>query len=165
MSRKQYVVLGSLVVLAAAWYLFRPELLFVNARVHEDFPAPAAAQGAGAAQAMTLARGDFHGVAHQTKGTATVHQSADGERVLRFTGFETSNGPALKVYLVAAPDANDNATVTSAGFLDLGPLKGNIGDQNYAVPAEVDLAKYQSVTVWCSRFNVNFATAPLTGSR
>jgi hypothetical protein len=54
----------------------------------------------------------------------------------------------------------DSATVTSAGFIDLGSLKGNIGDQNYTIPADVDLAKYRAATIWCKRFNVNFGTAP-----
>jgi len=63
---------------------------------------------------------------------------------------------------VAAPDANDNETVTQAGFIHLGALKGTSGDQNYDVPADVDLAQYRAVTVWCRRFGVNFATAPLT---
>jgi len=40
-------------------------------------------------------------------------------------------------------------------------MKGNIGDQNYDVPASVDLAKYRAATIWCARFNVNFGTAPL----
>jgi hypothetical protein len=43
-------------------------------------------------------------------------------------------------------------------------MKGNIGDQNYDVPGNVDLKKYQAVTIWCARFSVNFATAPLTAS-
>ncbi|MFO0969526.1 MAG: DM13 domain-containing protein [Gemmataceae bacterium] len=113
---------------------------------------------------MLLAQGMFHGVAHGGKGTAALHRLTGGERVLRFTDFETSNGPALHVYLIAAADAADNATVTSAAFVDLGPLKGNIGEQNYAIPADVDLSKYHAVTIWCSRFNVNFATAPLKQS-
>jgi hypothetical protein len=56
---------------------------------------------------------------------------------------------------------NDNATVTTAGFVDLGSLKGNIGDQNYEVPSNVDLSKYRAATIWCKRFSVNFGTAPL----
>ncbi len=62
------------------------------------------------------------------------------------------------------PDASDNATVTKAGFVNLGPMKGNRGDQNYDVPDGVDLSKYRAVTVWCRRFSVNFATAPLAAS-
>jgi len=108
-----------------------------------------------------LLAGGFHGVAHETKGKATVYQLNDGKRVLRFTDFETSNGPDVQIYLGMASDAKDNATVTNAGFYSLGPIKGNRGDQNYDLPADLDLAKYHSVTVWCRRFGVNFATAPL----
>ena len=81
--------------------------------------------------------------------------------MLRFTDFATSNGPELRLYLVAAGDAKDNETVKQAGFIDLGPLKGNVGDQNYDLPADLDLSKYRAVTVWCVRFSVNFTTAPL----
>jgi hypothetical protein len=85
-----------------------------------------------------------------------------GRRVLRLTDFLTSNGPDVRVYLVAANDAGDNQTVTKAGFVELGKLKGTEGDQNYAIPAELDLGKYRAVTIWCRRFGVNFGTAPLT---
>jgi hypothetical protein len=142
-------------VLAVAWYLFRPELLFVNRDVHEALPA--AAQEA---RPKVLAAGMFHSVAHTTMGTATVHETASG-RVLRLTDFETSNGPAVHVYLIAAPDADDAETVKRAEPIDLGEMKGNRGDQNYDVPAGADLAKYRAVTIWCARFDVNFATAPL----
>jgi hypothetical protein len=101
-------------------------------------------------------------VAHETKGTATVHDLGGGRRVLRLTDFSTSNGPDVRVYLIGANDATDNATVTKDGFVELGALKGNQGDQNYEIPAGLDLAKYHAVTIWCHRFNVNFATAPLT---
>jgi hypothetical protein len=146
-------------LLAVAWYLFRPELLFVNREVHEELPAARAA--AQHTPPKVLASGMFHGVAHTTKGTAAVHETADGKRVLRLTDFETSNGPAVHVYLIAAADAADDATVKKAESIDLGEIKGNRGDQNYDVPAGADLAKYRAVTIWCSRFNVNFATAPL----
>ena len=109
-----------------------------------------------------LAHGSFHSGAHKTEGMAAVYQLADGKRALRLTHFETSNGPAVHVYLVAANDARDNATVKSAGFIDLGPIKGNKGDQNYDVPRSADLMKYRAVTIWCARFGVNFGTAPLS---
>ena len=82
--------------------------------------------------------------------------------MLPFTDFETSNGPDVQVYLVVANDANDNETVTKAGFLHLAALKGNIGNQNYDLLGDIDLTKYRSVTIWCRRFGANFATAPLT---
>jgi hypothetical protein len=92
---------------------------------------------------------------------ASIYQLPGGKRTLRLTEFETSNGPDVHVYLVAASDATDDETVKKAGFLDLGSIKGNIGDQNYELPTDIDLAKYRAVTVWCKRFGVNFATAPL----
>jgi hypothetical protein len=105
--------------------------------------------------------GKFRGIAHETRGTATIFQVAEGKRVLRLTNFETSNGPDVRVFLVAAPDASDNDTVKNAGYIELGKLKGNVGDQNYDVPAGTDLNKYRAVTIWCNRFSVNFGTAPL----
>ena len=58
----------------------------------------------------------------------------------------------------------DDATVKKSGFVDLGSMKGNVGDQNYDVPGTADLSKYQAVTIWCARFNVNFGTAPMTAT-
>jgi hypothetical protein len=113
---------------------------------------------------MTLAMGSFHGNAHDTRGSATVIDLGGGRRVLRLTNFATSNGPDVRIYLVAAPDVQDNATVKTAGFVELGPMKGNIGDQNYEIPASVDLAIYRTVTIWCKRFSVNFGSAPLAKS-
>lgn len=160
MQRRSILIIVAVAVLGVGWYLFRPERLFINATVNEGFPPTATAAGS----AANLAEGAFHGVAHNGVGTATIHQLSDGKRILRFTNFETSNGPDVRVYLVATDDANDNESVTKAGFVDLGALKGNIGDQNYDVPADLDLEKYRAVTVWCRRFGVNFATAALRKS-
>ena len=74
----------------------------------------------------------------------------DGTLVLRLTNFSTSNGPDVHVYMVAAEDAKDVATVQQAGFIDLGVLKGNIGDQNYKFSGNLDLAKYRAVSIWCN---------------
>ena len=154
MSRKLLVVLPIAIVAFVAWYAFRPERLFINQRVNEQLPTASAAN-------IKLASGQFHSGAHETKGTATVLQLADGKKTLRLTDFATSNGPDVRVYLVAAGEAKDNDTVSKAGFIDVGSLKGNIGDQNYDLPAGIDLAKYRAVTIWCKRFSVNFGTAPL----
>jgi hypothetical protein len=156
------VLVAALAVLGGVgWYLFRPELLFVDQQVNEELATTATAQPGPAASPTALAAGTFHSVAHETRGTATV-LDLDGKRILRLTDFATSNGPDVRVYLVAASDAADNETVTKAGFVELGKLKGNKGDQNYDVPAGIDLSQYRAVTIWCARFGVNFATAPLT---
>ena len=108
-----------------------------------------------------LLAGRFHSVAHETRGAATVHDLGEGRRIVRFSDFATSNGPDVRVYLVAAADASDNETVTRAGFIELGQLKGTEGDQNYEIPAGVDLATYDTVLIWCVRFSSGFGEATL----
>jgi hypothetical protein len=156
-QKKTLIVIAIIVLGGIGWYLFRPERAFISERVNESLPGVQTV----ASQSNVLATGMFHDGAHKTSGTAGILRLEDGKRILRLTGFQTSNGPDVRVYLVAAPDALDNATVKSAGFIDLGALKGNIGDQNYDLAADVDLNKYRAVTVWCRRFSVNFGTAPL----
>jgi hypothetical protein len=148
---------GVAVVVLVGWFLFRPERLFVNATVNEGFSDAAPA----ASGPVALASGMFHDGAHETAGNATIYRTPEGKRVLRLTDFHTSNGPDVQVYLVKALDATDNETVTKAGFIHVGALKGNIGDQNYDLPADFDLKQYRAVTIWCRRFGVNFGTAPL----
>lgn len=156
MSLRKLIVVVAIVAAVGAWYAFRPEKLFINHSVSEQFPTAAAAN-----QPKVVSTGNFHDVAHETKGVATVYQAPDGKRTLRLTNFQTSNGPDVQVYLVANSDATDSDTVTRSGFLSLGALKGNLGDQNYELGSDVDLAKYRAVTIWCRRFSVNFGTAPL----
>jgi hypothetical protein len=113
--------------------------------------------------AKTLATGTFHGKVHQTSGRATIYQEQDGKIILRLTNFKTSNGPDVHVILIAAKDAVDNANFLKSNTerVELGKLKGNEGDQNYEIPAGTDLSKFQTVSIYCERFNANFGAAPL----
>jgi hypothetical protein len=156
-----YIAIG-VAVLGVGWYLFRPELLFIDKTVDEKLPVAATSPSASSTEAVViLSSGSFQGLAHETKGVATIHRLPDGKRILRLTEFETSNGPDVRVYLVAAPDGKDDETVKRGGFIDLGAMKGNRGNQNYDVPADTDLNKYLSVSIWCRRFGVNFGAASL----
>lgn len=157
MKKWKIVIPALAIVLFLLWYAFRPDRLFINRSVDESFPA-----AKGDSPAQTLESGTFHSLLHPTSGTATVYVLGDGSHLLRFTNFRTSNGPDVHVYMVATDSANDNESVKRAGFIDLGELKGNIGDQNYVLRPEVDLAKYRAVSVWCKRFSVNFGSASLT---
>jgi hypothetical protein len=107
--------------------------------------------------------GSFHGKVHNTAGRATVYQQADGKYLLRLTNFKTSNGPDVHVILVAAKDADDDANflTNKTEKIELGKLKGNEGDQNYEIPSGTDLSKFQTVSIYCERFNANFGAAPL----
>ena len=152
----------ALILLVGGWAAFRPELLFLHRTAHDSL-LPAAS--------TVLAQGTFHGVAHPTHGTATVYQlpgsSTPGSstpgagRELRLTDFQTSNGPDVRVFLIKASDAMDEAAVTGPGYVELGRLRGSRGDQNYPLPADLNLSQFHAVTIWCRRFKVNFATASL----
>jgi Electron transfer DM13 len=113
--------------------------------------------------AKTLFTGRFHGKVHDTTGRATVYQEADGRLVLRLTGFKTSNGPDVHVILVVTKDASGeaNSPRNNRERVELGKLKGNEGDQNYEIPAGTDLGKFQTVSIYCERFNANFGVAAL----
>ena len=155
-SRRFRTAALSLVLIAGlgGWYWFRPERLLIDRTVSEAVP--------DSGSAVALTSGTFHGVAHETSGTATIYRLPTGKLALHFAGFSTSNGPDVVVYLVAAPDAADANTVKQAGFILVGELKGNVGDQTYEIPEQVDLTRYRAVTIWCRRFSVNFGTAPLS---
>lgn len=158
-------LLGALAALASgltAFVLlyFEPQKLFIDDVVHEPPPVlPAPASGVAPA-ARTLSIGAFRSYEHASAGRARVLAVPDGRRYVRFEAFRTSNGPALKVYLSAAP-ASGPGDAFDDRYLDLGDLKGNIGEQNYSIPRNAHLSRYRSVVVWCARFHVPFAAAPL----
>ncbi len=163
-NTKVSIPLGIGVLALLAWVVFGVfgvHLLFVDDEVNEALPAfdsPAAAAPAAAPVEVTVTTevaGSFVSREHETTGRAFVLGDGSGQRFLRFEEFATSNGPDLNVYLV------DSSTGDVSDFVDLGNLKGNIGDQNYEIPVGTDLSKYDTVVVWCVRFSANFGDAVL----
>ena len=114
-------------------------------------------------QIIVEAAGSFIGRSHPTEGSARVLGDGSGVRFLRLEDFRTDNGPDLNVYLSdAPPDAPAGAF--DDDFVDLGDLKGNVGSQNYEIPAGLDLDRYSTVAIWCVRFGVVFGAADLIAS-
>jgi hypothetical protein len=107
-----------------------------------------------------ILQGKFYGVddIHQSSGEALIYQTPEGY-FLRLENFEVTNGPQLHVIL--GVDDNPYNHDTLGDYLDLGPLKGNIGDQNYVIPADTDLSAYGSVVIYCVPFRAIFAIAPI----
>lgn len=97
--------------------------------------------------------------AHQGQGDATIYELADGNNVLRLENFEVTNGPDLRVYL--APLDADGQPDLHEGAVNLGRLKGNIGNQNYDIPADFDVDQDLAVVIYCQAFHVTFATAAI----
>ena len=106
------------------------------------------------------AAGSFIDRSHPTEGSVMVLGDGSGQRFLRFEDFRTDNGPDLNVYLSTAP-GDAPAGDFDDDFVDLGDLKGNVGAQNYEIPAGLDLDVYSTVAIWCVRFGVVFGTAEL----
>lgn len=108
-----------------------------------------------------ILKGEFYGVddIHKGSGEALIYQTPDGGNFLRLENFEVTNGPQLHVILGVDDNPYNHATL--GDYLDLGPLKGNIGDQNYAIPADTDLNAYGSVVIYCVPFRAIFAIAPI----
>ena len=98
---------------------------------------------------------------HQGSGAATIYRNADGSGLLRLEDFRVTNGPDLHVLLspAAAPASRDE--LQAAGYVGLGKLKGNIGNQNYEIPANIDPNAQGSVIIYCMPFHVIFSVAPL----
>ena len=107
---------------------------------------------------VAIAAGAFFGIDHEAEGTATVYE-LDGRFVLRFEDdTDIQNGPDLFVWVLETDDYDGG---DPGQYIDLGKLKGNVGGQNYELPAEYDPEVHQYVLIWCERFSTPFAAAPL----
>ncbi|WP_437097230.1 DM13 domain-containing protein [Streptomyces sp. enrichment culture] len=183
-AARRVVAVAAVPAVAAAGlglYWFQPWKLWVDEEVREELPtaaaaAPAPRQPSSAAESSgapsspaagprTVADGELVTHEYRTTGTVRVLRLADGSHTLRFEGLDTSNGPDLHVWLTDAPviEGKEGWHVFDDGkYVSLGKLKGNKGDQNYPLPADVDPADFSSVTIWCDRFDVSFGAAELT---
>ena len=98
---------------------------------------------------------------HRGSGLATIYRGPDGNHLLRLDNFSVTNGPELHVMLSPHPDPTRGSEVRTSGYADLGILKGNKGDQNYEIPATVDINAQRSVVIYCRPFSVVFSVATL----
>jgi|SRR5690242_127263 len=164
------------VVVAAGLAAFQPWRLFTSTTVHEALPSVPSAPTTDASRPplpspsvhptgpVTLAQGSFVSHEHRTSGQARVLGLPDGSRVLRLEQLDTSDGPALHVWLSDQSVRADRSgwhVFDDGAYVDLGDLKGNVGDQNYAIPAGTALDRLTSVSIWCARFHVSFGAAML----
>jgi Electron transfer DM13 len=91
---------------------------------------------------------------HKAEGVAKLITLVDGKTFLRLENLKATNGPDLYVYLSTGKDVSD--------IVNLGRLKGNIGNQNYEIPAGSNLSKYDTVLIWCKAFSTLFGSAKLS---
>lgn len=187
---KSIIAVVAVIILAAGWFFVSPLFIDEVVEEAFEFPTPAEVQAMSPAErqasmdksmemaaqmpdkSMTeampestpqvLATGMFRDAdaVHRGAGDATLYGLPGGEQLIRFENFRVTNGPKLVVYLARHPDPQ-NADDVLEGFVNLGDLKGNVGSQNYALPAGTDASEYGSVVIWCELFDVLFSPAPL----
>jgi hypothetical protein len=180
MSRGRWALVGVIVIVGVVGFLlFRPDTLLTDVEADESLEEAFATTTTTIAQASSsttlvdpatttttsvpagpvqLSSGRFAGIDHSAEGTAAVYEQ-DGAHVLRFEDDTMiQNGPDLYVWLLAAESYEGG---TPVDYIDLGTLKGTVGGQNYSLPEEFDPAVHRTVLVWCLRFSVPFAAAPL----
>ena len=129
-----------------------------NSTVNESIDTKSAGQGNKTTRNMLS--GKFIGIndgIHNAEGVVKVIALDDGTSVLRLENFKATNGPDLYVYLATDKSASD--------IVNLGRLKGNIGNQNYDIPAGTNLTKYNTALIWCKAFSVLFGSAQLASSQ
>ncbi len=112
-------------------------------------------------ETSVLGKGEFGQIdpVHGASGTATIYELPDGKRVVRLEDFSSTNGPELHVILTTGTAMETFADV--GDYVDLGRLKGNMGNQNYEIPTELDLTPIKSVVIYCRPFHVVFSVADL----
>ncbi len=179
---KRLLIWVTVVVVAAGGafglYWFQPWKLFTSKQVNDAVPvvaaptasAPAPSPGVSASTSPApadrlLAAGTFVTHEHDTTGTVQLVARADGRRQLVLRDLSTSDGPDVWVWLSdrpVSPDKSTWSTFDDGRYVALARIKGTKGNQVYDIPAETDLTGLQSVSLWCRRFSVSFAAAPLT---
>jgi len=157
----------------AGLYWFQPWKLVADRAVDETLavlpapasvPAPAGSRSVAPSRPAVVRQGEFISHEHDTSGVARVIRHPDGSYALELVGLDTSNGPDLRVWLSDQPvraGAQGWRVFDDGVWAELGRLKGNKGDQSYAIPAGTDLDRLDSVAIWCKRFAVSFGAAGL----
>lgn len=162
----------SLLLLVVGWFLVSP--LFIDETVDEEFPTSMADESlpdrvmdeAMPGGPVRVATGQFvdADAVHKGEGSATLYTLEGGQNVIRFEDFRVTNGPDLYVWLSDAAPGATSEDVRTGRSIELGELKGNVGNQNYELPADVDPGEYRSVVIWCRAFGVLFSQAVLEGA-
>ena len=113
-------------------------------------------------EAVKLKEGNFRDADsfHRGSGQAIIYRAPDGSHLLRLENLNVTNGPRLHVLLAVHEDPMEVSEIKDNGYHDLGRLKGNIGNQNYEIPADVNVDSQMSVIIYCKPFSVIFSVAP-----
>ena len=112
-----------------------------------------------AAKGEVLATGNFVTVDKTTRGEAKIVEK-NGRRYIELSSnFTTDSGPQVEIILHR--NSRVSRSIAPRDYVTLSRLTSFKGKQRYLVPNNIDLDDFESVAIWCRRFNVTFGYASL----
>lgn len=152
--KKIFFIFCGILGLGIAYWLISP--LFITKTINESLAdiGVVSQSATSTATTATIAQGSFAGLAaHSAGGTAQLLKVGEKYFVRFESDFTVTNGPDLFVGFGKDGVYNKAAVI--------GALKGNVGSQNYEVPASIDPTMHNEIWVWCRSFSVPFGKAVL----
>jgi hypothetical protein len=151
---KRLLIVVSIPVLVALWWAFRPEKLWINQTVNEAAPFDTSGDP------EPIFTGQFDS---KTGGRVTVFRKTNGQEYLRLKDLAISGDADAHVQLAKSGEVSQaqGAPNASLDSIDLGSFKTDQGDQNYDLPASVDLTKYDAVVIYNKRTSAILGVAKL----
>ena len=111
--------------------------------------------------AAPVSTGTFHAVDGTATGTVALFHKPDGTFAITFEDFSIASNAHTNVILVTNKDVTKDGDIDKTAIVDLGPLKGTSGMQDFVVPASADAMTYHTVVLWDTEMTHPIAAAPL----
>ncbi len=108
-----------------------------------------------------VSSGTFHNVDGTATGTVALFHKPDGTFAITFEGFSIASSAHTDVILVTNKDVTKDADIDKTAIVDLGPLTGTSGMQDFVVPASADAMTFHTVVLWDTEMTHAIAAAPL----
>ncbi len=104
--------------------------------------------------AMGTSEGTWVNKQYKIKGAWEI-ENRNGQTVIKFKdGFKTKGGPDLKVFLSKKNISDVNGKNATTDSILISTLKNKKGDQEYVLPANIDINDYASLLIHCEAFSV-----------
>lgn len=121
----------------------------------------AAPSAAAASHPAHVSIGTFHAVDGTASGMAALFHQPDGRFVVTLENFSIASNAHTNVIFVPNKDVVADADIDKTAIVDLGPLRGTSGMQDFVVPASADAMTYHTVVLWDTEMTHAIAAAPL----
>lgn len=152
--KNKLTIVVIILIIAVGYHLFSP--IFIVSEANDSLPKVNYVMGSPLGTTIEPVIEELSGEIipfdKHASGRVAVYDT-NGQKILRFEDFETTNGPGLSVYLATDITAEDS--------IDLGDVKATKGNVNYEIPAGLDLERYDTVLLWCDTYNKLFSYAEL----